>query len=234
MGIADALSEVEEKIQKAAIHAGRNFDTIKLVVVSKTIGLPKIIEATEAGVTILGENRVQEAKNKILELKNRDIELNVEWHLIGNLQKNKAGTAVLLFDLIHSVDSEKLARELDKKAATVDKKQRILVQVKLSDEESKHGLPENELLELLDKITSMENLSLEGLMTMPPFFEEPEKTRPYFIRLRELAERAAKRGLPVSELSMGMSGDFEIAIEEGATLVRIGTAIFGERPQNIS
>jgi len=229
MGIAEALTAVIERINDSAVKAGRNPEEIKLVAVTKTVKLQRIIEAIEAGVSILGENRVQEARDKISNLKSQIPNLRIQWHLIGNLQKNKAKIAVKLFDLIHSVDSIALAEELDKHAKKIGKKQRVLVQVKLSEEETKHGISEENLMDLLGKINSMENLSLEGIMTMPPFFDDPEKTRPYFRRLRHIADEALKRGLPVNELSMGMTNDFEAAIEEGATMVRIGTAIFGER-----
>lgn len=230
MGIAEALKEVKERINNSTVKAGRSPDDIKLVAVSKTIELKRIIEAVKAGVSILGENRVQEARDKISNFKSQIPNLRIQWHLIGNLQKNKAKTAVQLFDLIHSVDSTKLTEELNKHAREIRKKQRVLVQVKLSNEATKHGVLEKDLLELLEKVTGMENLRLEGLMTMPPFFEAPEKTRPYFRKLKQLAEIASEKGFPVNELSMGMSNDFEVAIEEGATIVRIGTAIFGERP----
>jgi len=236
MGIAEALRTIQEKIQNSAVKAGRDSDNIRLIAVSKTVDLQGIIEAVAAGVAILGENRVQEAKEKI---KNYNLQTclpagkvtnsRVEWHLIGNLQKNKVKTAVQLFDLIHSVDSEVLTEELEKHARKTGKKQRVLVQVKLSDEESKHGVSEDNLTGLLEKICSTGNLKFEGLMTIPPFFKDPEKSRPYFIRLRQLADKFSARGFPINELSMGMSNDFEIAIEEGATMVRIGTAIFGER-----
>ncbi len=243
MGIAEALTAVQKRIINCAVKAGRNPEEIKLIAVTKTIELQKIIKAVKAGVSIVGENRVQEARDKITELRTclpclptgrrtrqaQITELKVEWHLIGNLQKNKAKTAVQLFDLIHSLDSVNLAETLDKHSQLIEKKQRVLVQVKFSVEETKHGISEENLMKLLEKINGMENIKLEGLMTMPPFFEDPEKTRPYFSRLRQLADKASKQGFSVNELSMGMSNDFEIAIEEGATMVRIGSAIFGER-----
>jgi len=218
-----------DRIRTSAIKSGRDPDRIRLVAVSKRVGPEHIIEAIKAGAKILGENRVQEAREKIRDLKFRIQDPGVEWHLTGNLQKNKAGAAVELFDLVHSLDSASLAGELNKSAAKKGKIQRVLVQVKLSDEEAKHGVPENELMGLLQNVSAMKNLRLEGLMTMPPYFEDPEKTRPYFRKLRLIAESARGKGFPVNELSMGMSNDFEVAIEEGATLVRVGTAIFGER-----
>jgi pyridoxal phosphate enzyme (YggS family) len=229
MEIANALEATIERINSAAARAGRNPEIIKLVAVSKTVALDKILEAVKAGVTVLGENRVQEARDKITELSARNTDLKPEWHLIGNLQKNKAKTAVRLFDLIHSVDSEELALILNHHAAQSGKQQSILVQVKLSDEEAKHGIPGIKLLNLLEKVSAMGNLKLEGLMTIPPFYNDPEKTRPYFRKLKEFAENAIGRGYPINDLSMGMSNDFEVAIEEGSTLVRVGTAIFGKR-----
>jgi pyridoxal phosphate enzyme (YggS family) len=240
MGIANALIKVKDRINNSAVKAGRNPDEIKLVAVSKTVELQRIIEAIKAGAAILGENRAQEAREKISDFKaqipppvpppGKDGTIwKVEWHLIGNLQKNKAATAVRLFDLIHTVDTAGLAEELDRRAHKIDKIQRVLIQVKLSDETAKHGIPEKDLMELLEKVTNMDNLRLEGFMTMPPFFEDPEKTRPYFRRLKELADKVTGKGFTVNELSMGMSNDFEVAIEEGATMVRVGSAIFGER-----
>ncbi len=153
----------------------------------------------------------------------------MEWHLIGSLQKNKTGTAVRLFDLIHSVDSISLAEEINKQAQNTGKKQRVLIQVKLSGEAAKHGVLEKDLTALHAEVTKMKNIKLEGLMTIPPYFENPEMSRPYFMRLREIRDKLSSTAYNLPELSMGMSNDFEVAIEEGATMVRIGTAIFGER-----
>jgi pyridoxal phosphate enzyme (YggS family) len=240
MGIEGNLQRTQARINEYAERADRNPDDIKLVAVSKTISLDIIIEAVHAGVQILGENRVQEARDKIADFKlhipspptsrlRGKAQDSIEWHLIGNLQKNKSKTAVQLFDLIHSVDSIALAQELDKYASIAGKIQRVLVQVKLSDEVTKHGVPEKDLMDLLDKVSAMGNIKLEGLMTVPPFFDDLERTRPYFRKMREIAERAMAKGYPVKDLSMGMSMDFRIAIEEGSTMVRVGTAIFGER-----
>ncbi|MCK5511760.1 MAG: YggS family pyridoxal phosphate-dependent enzyme [Thermodesulfovibrionia bacterium] len=229
MGIAEAFKAVQARINSSALKAGRSPDSIKLVAVSKTIALQKIIEAVNAGVSIVGENKVQEARDKITELRERNTDLNIEWHLIGNLQKNKAKTAVHLFDVIHSLDSLSLAEELNKYSQRFNKRQRVLIQVKLSDEPTKYGVMEKYLMALLERLARMENLRPEGLMTMPPFYEDPEKTRPYFKNLREISVKTCEKGFPLKELSMGMSHDFEVAIEEGATMVRIGTAIFGER-----
>ncbi len=196
--------------------------------VSKTMPADVVRQALEAGVTILGENYIQEAREKFKTLSSYP----VSWHFIGHLQTNKAKYAVRLFDLIHSVDSLKLARELDKQAKKIDKVQQILIQVNISHEPSKSGVHEQDAQRLIKDISGLENLSIKGLMTMPPFFNAPEKVRPYFKALRELRDRITKEAIPnvsMYELSMGMTGDFEVAIEEGATLVRIGTAIFGKR-----
>ena len=239
MEIAEALKNVLDNIRSSAVKAGRNANEIKLITVSKTVELQRVIEAVNAGAAILGENRVQEAKSKIEEFRaltppappfaKGGIIGGVEWHLIGNLQKNKAKTAVELFDLIHSVDSADLAAELNKHAENAGIVQDVLVQVKLSDEATKHGALEKDLMGLLDSVIEMDNLKLRGLMTIPPFFDDPEEVRPYFRKLRQIAETASAKGFPAKELSMGMSNDYEAAIEEGATMVRVGTAIFGER-----
>jgi len=187
-----------------------------------------IKKAIEAGVTILGENYIQETRDKFDTLSAYD----ASWHFIGHLQSNKAKYAVRMFDLIHTVDSLKLAVELDKQANKIDKVQDILIQVNISMESSKSGILENETLDLVKEISPLENISVRGLMTMPPFFDQPEKVRPFFTELRELRDKIKSESIPnisMDELSMGMSGDYEVAIEEGATLVRVGTAIFGER-----
>lgn len=222
------LDQVKESIRRAAEACGRDVDSVRLVAVSKTVAPNIVREALEAGVTILGENYVQEAREKFKAL----VQYPVSWHFIGHLQSNKAKYAVRLFDLIHSVDSLKLAHELDKQAAKVDKIQQILVQINISGEDTKSGISADETIELISAISQLKNLSVEGLMTMPPFFYQPEKVRPFFAALRNLRDQIEDRCIPnvsMQELSMGMTGDFEVAIQEGATLVRIGTAIFGER-----
>ncbi len=229
MGITDALNNVRDKINNSALKTGRNPEDIKLIAVSKRVELPKIVAAIKAGASILGENRIQEARNKITELRADNPYLKPEWHLIGNLQKNKVKIAVQLFDLIHSLDSVELAEALNNYSGKEGKKQRVLIQVKLSDEITKHGIPERDVIQLLQKVADMKHLQIDGLMTIPPFFDNMEKTRPYFRKLRELRDKLSSEGLALPELSMGMSGDFEVAIEEGSTMVRVGTAIFGER-----
>jgi hypothetical protein len=222
--VGDNLLRVRERIERAAQRVGRNPNEIKLVAVSKTVESARIKEAIEAGVTILGENYVQEAQKKI-----EEIGRLVAWHFIGHLQSNKAKYAVRLFDMIHSLDSIPLIEELNRRAKQVDRIMKVLIEVNLSGEATKFGTDEEKISNLAKRILAVDHLSLEGLMTMPPYFDSPEMSRPYYIRLRELKEKMAKEGIPMKELSMGMSSDFEIAIEEGATYVRVGTAIFGPR-----
>jgi PLP dependent protein len=222
------LQNVKNRIETAARGCGRNPETIRLVAVSKTVPTNRVRQAIEAGATILGENYVQEARTKFNDLATYP----VSWHFIGHLQSNKAKYAVRLFDLIHSVDTLKLARELDKQSHKINKIQKVLIQVNISEEASKSGVNVKDTYNLLKDISLLENLSVKGLMTMPPYFNAPEKVRPYFAALRGLRDRLEQKGLlnmSLSELSMGMTGDFEVAIQEGATLVRIGTAIFGKR-----
>jgi pyridoxal phosphate enzyme (YggS family) len=187
----------------------------------------RIAEAVAAGAVVLGENRVQEAKEKIEHL--GDV---ARWDLIGHLQTNKAKYAVKLFDLIHSVDNLDLAREIDKQAAKIGKKQNVLIEVSIAGEASKAGMAIKNAPALVREAAQFEHIAIQGLMTVPPYSDNPEDSRPYFRVLKELAESIAQEHIPnaaMNELSMGMSGDFEVAIEEGATLVRVGTAIFGER-----
>jgi len=222
------LDTITGRIRQAAEACKRDPASVRLVAVSKTKPADRVKEAIDAGAGLFGENYIQEAREKIDILSAEP----VSWHFIGHLQRNKAKFAVGLFDLIHSVDSVKLARELNKQAAIHDKVQKILVQVNISGEETKSGIDPAGCLAMLKEISGMEQISVRGLMTMPPFFDQPEKARPFFAALRRLAEeirRAAIPGIRITELSMGMTGDFEAAIAEGATLVRIGTAIFGER-----
>jgi hypothetical protein len=222
--IKENLLKVMVRIEEAARRARRDPGGIKLVAVSKTVEPARIKEAIEAGVPILGENYIQEARKKI-----EEIGRSVAWHFIGHLQSNKAKSAIHLFDMIHSVDSLSLAKELNRRAEQDNRTVKTLVEVNLSQEATKFGTDEEKLFELAQAMLQLNHLSLEGLMTMPPYFDDPERGRPYYVKLRELRERMVREGIPVKELSMGMSNDFEIAIEEGATYVRIGTAIFGPR-----
>ncbi len=227
--LLENISSVYKRISHAAMRAGRNPEDIKLITVTKTVSIELIREAIDAGLRVFGESRVQEAKDKITELRSQITDSNIEWHLIGHLQKNKAKMAVELFDLIHSVDSIELAEAINKHAEKMNKIQKIIIQVKLSFETTKYGILKDNLISLLLHVSSMKNLSVKGLMTIPPFFDDPEMARPYFRELRTLRDETSAKGFKLPELSMGMTNDFEIAIEEGATMVRIGTAIFGER-----
>jgi pyridoxal phosphate enzyme (YggS family) len=222
--IRENFLRVKERIERAARASGRDPREIKLVAVSKTVEPARIREAIEAGASILGENYVQEAQKKI-EVMGRP----VAWHFIGHLQSNKAKVGVQLFDVIHSLDSVHLAEELNRRAVQADRVLQVLIEVNLAREVSKFGTEEEKLFALARKVKELDHLSLQGLMTMPPYFEVPEESRPYFIELRKWKERMEREGIPIKELSMGMSNDFEIAIEEGATYVRVGTAIFGSR-----
>ena len=225
--IAENLSRIKERMAEAAMRSGRTPDSVKLVGVTKTVDVDRIKEAVSAGLQILGENYVQEARDKI-----KEVGGEVSWHFVGRLQTNKAKYAVKLFDMIQTVDSFKLAKELDRRAQPLGRKIPIIIQVNLASEVSKGGVEPSECISLIKQISELANLQIRGLMTMPPFFDQPERARPYFVQLRELSQEIARTQLPrveMNELSMGMSGDFETAIEEGATLIRVGTAIFGER-----
>ena len=227
MSIEDNLKIVTDRIASAAKRSGRDLLSVKLVVVTKTVDVERIREAVDAGALILGENRVQEAKEKIEKLGPI-----ASWHLIGHLQTNKAKHAVKLFYLIHSVDSLELAKEIDKQAAKFGKVQDVLIEVSIAGEASKAGVASENAAALVKGAAMLKNISIKGLMTMPPYSDSPEDSRPYFKKLRELSESVASENIPgvtMKELSMGMSGDFEVAIEEGATMVRVGTAIFGGR-----
>jgi hypothetical protein len=217
--IRDNLQVVRERIARAAERAGRRGDDVLLIGVSKTVDVARIRAAVAAGLRVLGENRVQEAKVKIAELGRL-----AAWHLIGHLQTNKARDAVELFDVIHSLDRLELARELERRAAVRGEAVEALLQVNLAAEPTKGGFNPEAVGEALDVIGKLPHVQVTGLMTIPPTVERAEQARPWFRQLRGLAERHGLRGL-----SMGMSGDFEVAVEEGATMVRVGTAIFGPR-----
>ncbi|NJL58378.1 MAG: YggS family pyridoxal phosphate-dependent enzyme [Desulfobacteraceae bacterium] len=224
----ERIGNIRKLIHQTAINCGRNPAEIRLVGVSKTFPAEIVRQAIEAGMDILGENYIQEAKEKIAALSSYP----VSWHFIGHLQSNKAKYAVKLFDLIHTVDSLKLAEELNRQAAKIGKIQDILIEVNVGNEETKSGISVEDALPLIRNIADLTHLSVKGLMTIPPFYDEPEKVRPYFKALWELRDTVRAQSVPgilMNELSMGMSGDFQIAIEEGATMVRIGTAIFGGR-----
>jgi len=218
-------------VAAAVGRCGRNLEEVRLIAISKTHPASLVKRLAEFGATDLGENRVQEAEGKIPVVgRNR-----VRWHLVGHLQANKARRALSLFDIIHSLDSIDLARRLDRLCGeTRTAEFPLLIQVDLGCEETKSGVTEEGLPQLVETVQQLERLKLIGLMTLPPFFDDPEDARPYFRRLRELRDELAAKdvfGAGKGELSMGMTHDFEVAIEEGATMVRIGTAIFGEREQ---
>jgi len=226
--IRNNIARIRDSIAKAALRAGREASEIKLMAVTKTVAEKKIIESIEAGIDIIGENYVQEAKKKNVSLGNKAI----EWHMIGHLQTNKAKEAVQLFDMIHSVDRMDLAVELDRRSKLLERVTKILIEVNISGEKTKRGVPQKNAIHLIRDMSAFRNLSVYGLMTMPPWFDDPEKTRPYFAALRELRDRIIKEqfeNVAMRELSMGMSSDYQVAIEEGATLVRIGRDIFGAR-----
>jgi PLP dependent protein len=220
------ISTVMQRITDRAQACGRDPDSVHLVTAAKSQPVGLVRKAIEAGVDIVGENYIQEAQEKYAILS----DALIHWHFIGHLQSNKAKYAVRMFELIHSVDSMKLAAEIDKQARKAGKIQNILVQVNISKETSKSGIMQEQTLELIRSISSYSNVRVKGLMTMPPYFDAPERARPYFAALRRLRDQMEQDlGVPLEDLSMGMTGDFEVAIEEGATLVRIGTAVFGER-----
>jgi len=228
MELEDNIVRVRERIASACRRAGRRPESIKLVAVSKTVPSSLIRRAYDAGVHDFGENRVQEAENKRTALS----DLAAVWHLVGHLQSNKAKSARELFDWVHSVDSARVAQKLDQAPLRREDRLPVLIQVRLGDEPTKSGTQESEILRLAEQVSMLSTLKLRGLMVLPPYFENAEQVRPFFRRLRELASTVESAGLPnvaMQELSMGMSHDFEVAIAEGATIVRVGTAIFGER-----
>ena len=231
MSIPENVARVRERIAAAARRAGRNPEEVTLMGVSKTFAAERVREAYQAGVRVFGENRVQEFAGKAGAL--ADLE-NAEWHMIGHLQTNKALKAVELFTAIGSVDSLRLAEKLNSSAGQFGKKLPVLIEINVGGEAAKSGasLESVELDALLHAAPQLEHLEFRGLMTVPPFTEDPQQARPYFRRLRELRDQIVARNLVhvgVDMLSMGMSHDFEVAIEEGSTCVRVGTAIFGER-----
>jgi PLP dependent protein len=226
--IAERVAAVRERIARAAARAGRDPSGVTLIAVSKTHPPEAVREALSAGLHDFGENRVQEAEPKIAAL--ADLRPELRWHLVGHLQANKARKAAALFDRIHSVDGVGLARRLEQSAVENGAGVRVLVQVDLAAEPAKFGLDEDHLLPTLEELRGSTSLRVDGLMVLPPYEEDPERVRPFFAKLRDLRDAAVARGLlQGAELSMGMSHDLEVAVEEGATLVRVGTAIFGER-----
>ena len=225
--IAARLAEVRAGLGRAAARSGRDPGKITLVAVSKTVPAPVVAAAAAAGQQVFGENRVQEALLKVAACGP-----GLAWHLIGHLQSNKAKVAVRLFDVVESLDSAGLALELDRRAGEAGRRLRVLVQVKVAEEATKSGVSHREAPALIETVARLPNLELAGLMTIPPPPEKPEDSRPWFVRLRGLRDRWDGECCPrgsLRELSMGMSADYEVAIEEGATIVRVGSVIFGER-----
>lgn len=222
--IKTRLEEVKRRIQAAAKNAGRDPSSVALVAVSKTVDVGRIREAIEAGVDILGENRVQEAREKVPAIGRK-----VQWHLIGNLQRNKVKYIFDLFDMVQSADSFELALEISERGKRLGKSMDILLEVNLGGEGTKIGVEPEKAPGLVERISSLDFVRLKGLMTMPPLSADPEDSRPYFVQLRKLRDRIWGEKSE-ADLSMGMSTDYWVAIEEGATIVRIGTAIFGRRP----
>jgi PLP dependent protein len=231
MSISDNLAEVQQRVKAASLRAGRSVSNVAIMAVTKTHPPERIREAYDAGQRLFGENRVQEFAEKFAKLAELQ---SARWHMIGHLQKNKALKAAELFGAVDSIDSIKLAPKLNVAAQRLGKRLRVLIEINVGGESAKSGVAveSKELEQLLLAAPLLESLEFRGLMTVPPFAEDPEGSRPYFRKLRELRDAIAKRQLPaieMDELSMGMSHDFEVAIEEGSTCVRIGTAIFGER-----
>jgi PLP dependent protein len=225
MSIYDNYCEIRDKVAQAAVSSGRKPESVKVISVSKTFPLSDINEAIRSGITLFGENRVQEAKEKIPFLTG-----SAEFHLIGHLQSNKAKDAVKLFSMIHSIDKSDTAQKVDREAAAIGKVQNILIQVNTSGEISKSGVSPDELPALIEKISGLQNIRPFGLMTIGPMTDDRKSVQKSFADLALLLRQVNERfGLSMTELSMGMSGDFELAVAEGATLVRIGSAIFGKR-----
>jgi pyridoxal phosphate enzyme (YggS family) len=236
VAVADRLTEIRERIAFAARSAGRDPSSVRLVAVSKTFPIESIADAFAAGQRDFGENRVQEALQKVeqaaLQKIDRSADQSIRWHLLGHLQTNKARKAAPAFAMIQSVDSVELIHKLDQAAADTQHAPELLIQVDLAGEATKFGVPPNEMPRLFDAAAACRAAKVVGLMTLPPFPEMPEDSRPWFRQLRELRDQWQASGVPASmlrELSMGMSGDFEVAVQEGATIVRVGTAIFGSR-----
>ncbi len=223
----DRLFSLRARIESACARAKRDADEVTLIGASKTVSAPRLQTFFEAGMRDFGENYVQEGIEKVRFFREKGWDAN--WHFIGALQSNKAREAVAHFDLIHSVDRLSLARELDKEARKIGKMQRVLLQVNVGDEISKAGTAPCELSALFGAVSRLENLQIEGLMSLPPFLEDVEAMRPFHRQLRELRAELSAQNPQIQALSMGMSHDFEVAIEEGATQIRLGTALFGAR-----
>jgi PLP dependent protein len=225
VSIAENIDAIRARVTEASDRAGREPEAVQLMAVSKTQSVDAIREAVDAGLTLFGENKIQEAKLKIAQCPQ-----SARWHFIGHVQTNKARDAVRHFEMLHGVDSLRLAEELNKRATTEAREVKYLLEINVAGESSKYGYSPAAVLDDIERLAELPRLELHGLMTVPPFSSDPERSRPFFRRLAELKDACEQKlGVPLGELSMGMSGDFEIAIEEGATIVRVGTAIFGPR-----
>ncbi len=227
--IEQRIAQVREEVAEACERVGRGVEEITVMAATKGRSVPEIVEAVETGISDVGENYVQELLDKKGELDKAGYS-DICWHAIGHLQRNKVRYVVPLCIQIHSVDSVRLAQEIEKRAARIDKVQNVLLEINIAGEESKFGIAPEQAAELAEQVTALEHLQLRGLMTMPPYTDNPEDSRPQFQVLRRLADELVSSGLSaqaMSELSMGMSGDYQVAIEEGATIIRLGTALFG-------
>jgi pyridoxal phosphate enzyme (YggS family) len=233
MEIAENLKIIRERIERAAKRAGRNPEEIRLLAVTKEVDPERIMEAARCGVDIFGENYAQELRDKH-DIVEKALEKKIKWHFIGRLQKNKVKYILGRAELIHSLDSLSVAEEINKRAEKLGIKVPVLLEINIGGEEAKGGIRPEQTESFLLEMGRFSHVTVEGLMTMPPFFDNPEMARPYFIQLRKLRDRLNPRFPNLKELSMGMSGDFEVAVEEGATIVRIGTAIFGSRKEALA
>lgn len=228
MDLRSNLQVVTERIEKAAVKSGRNPSDIRLVAATKQVEPEKIIEAVHAGIRTFGENYAQELRDKY-EAVERGTDEKIEWHFIGRLQRNKVKYLIGRVKLVHSLDSLSVAQEINKRAGNAGMTMPVLIEVNAGGEEAKGGVKKEEVADFISRIGEFPSVEVVGLMIMPPYFDDPETTRPYFVGLRELRDSLSVKFPALRELSMGMSGDFEAAIEEGATMVRIGSAIFGPR-----
>ncbi len=229
--VEERIAQVQQEVAEACQRAGRDVNEVSIMAATKTRSVSEIIRAVDAGISDAGENYVQDLLDKKGELDEAGY-TGICWHAIGHLQRNKVRYVVPICTMIHSLDSARLAREIDKRAARIDKVQKVLLEINIAGEESKFGIAPEQAAELAEQVTALDHLQLRGLMTMPPYTDNPEDSRPQFQALRQLADELVSSGLPagaMKELSMGMSGDYQVAIEEGATIIRLGTVLFGPR-----
>ena len=228
MDLESNLNSVRKRIENAAAKTGRDSSEIKLVAVTKKVEPERVIKSINLGINTFGENYAQEFRDKFKVLE-KEVDQEIKWHFIGQLQKNKVKYVMGKVELIHSLDSLSVAEEINKRAENMGITVPVLIEVDTGGEESKGGINPSKLEEFLKELRCLSSIDVQGLMTMPPYFDDPETARPYFCRLRELRDSLLASFPKLNELSMGMSGDFEVAIEEGATIIRVGSAIFGER-----